>query len=179
MFVCTGNICRSPTAERLALAMADKRKISEFATTSAGTRAVVGHPIHHESARVLQALGGKASDFAARQLSSRIASGADLILTMTRTHRDKVLELTPGRLNRTFTLREASRLVTECGASTIADLPALRSGLVADEMLDIEDPIGRSAEVFVAVGAQIAELLPPVIELCQRSITSGRVSRGS
>ena len=167
LFVCTGNICRSPTAERLAAAYASRHQIPGFTASSAGTRAVIGHPIHHEAEHVLVQLGGDGSDFAARRLSLRIASTADLVLTMTRAHRDSVLELAPHKLHRTFTLHEAARLVTDCGAQHIDALANLRSQLAVHDPLDIPDPIGQSPDVFAAVGKQIAELLPPVLELCR------------
>ena len=81
---------------------------------------------YHDAALVLEKLGGDASDFAARQLTSRIASDADLILTMTRAHRDTVLELAPRQLHRTFTLSEAALLASECDAQSVADLAAFR-----------------------------------------------------
>lgn len=166
LFVCTGNICRSPSAERLAVAYAERLQIPKFEASSAGTRAVIGHPIQTEAAGVLKRLGGRDEDFAARQLTAKVVRPADLVLTMTRAHRDSVLEIAPTKLNRTFTLREASRLRTECGARSVADLPALRPHLAADD-LDVEDPIGQSAEVFVHVGQQIADLLWPVMDLCR------------
>lgn len=172
LFVCTGNICRSPIAERLAVAHADQLQIPDFTARSAGTRAVIGHKMHNDAELVLQSLGGSASNFAARQLSQRIAAQADLILTMTRAHRDWVLEMTPNKLNTTFTLCEASRLAVEYGAKTFAELPALRSQLVAGSYLDIEDPIGKSAEIFTAVGTQIADVLPAVMGMCQRSVVA-------
>lgn len=171
LFVCTGNICRSPTAERLAAAYAAEEEFSDLRCSSAGTRAVVAHPIHHHAALVLQGLGGDASNFAARQLTPRICSGADLVLTMTRSHRDAVLERAPGKMQRTFTLVEAARLASERNAETIHDLAALRPSLSAGESLDIPDPIGQDADVFADVGVQIASLLPPVVELCRRSST--------
>jgi low molecular weight protein-tyrosine phosphatase len=128
---------------------------------------VIAHPIHDEAARVLETLGGDVSDFAARQLTSKIASDADLVLTMTRAHRDAVLELAPRQLHRTFTLSEAARLVSEHNARNVADLVALRPRLAADELMDIPDPIGQSREIFAMIGSQIAEILPPVLELCR------------
>ena len=128
---------------------------------------MIAHPIHHDAALVLEKLGGDASDFAARQLNPRIASDADLVLTMTRAHRDAVLELAPHRLHRTFTLSEAARLATECNARNVADLAALRPHLAAHELTDIVDPIGQGAEHFAMVGSQIADLLPPILELCR------------
>lgn len=169
LFVCTGNICRSPTAERLAAAYAERLQVPDFKVTSAGTRAVIAHPIHHDAALVLEKLGGNASNFAARQLTPKIASDADLVLTMTTAHRTAVLELAPRKLRSTFTLSEASRLASDYNAQTIADVSALRPQLVADQLSEIPDPIGQSPEVFAEIGSQIADLLPPILALCGRA----------
>ena len=112
---------------------------------------MTAHPIQNEAARVLEMLGGEVSNFAARQLTSTIASDADLVLTMTRAHRDTVLELAPRQLRRTFTLTEAARLTSAYNARNIADLAALRPNLPA----------------HAVSGTQIAELLPPILELCR------------
>lgn len=173
LFVCTGNICRSPTGERLAAAYAAEHAIPGLEVSSAGTRAVIGHAIHRQAAVVLENLGGDASDFTARQLTSKIASAADLIIAMTSEHRDVVLEAAPRKLQRTFTLTEAARLASMEGAETLASLAKLRSLMGANEISDVPDPIGQSAEVFAAVGSQIADLLPPILELCRRSTTPG------
>lgn len=129
---------------------------------------MISHPIHHSAANALERLGGDVSDFAAQQLTPRVASSADLVLTMTRAHRDAVLELAPRQLHRTFTLREAARIVSECNAGDIADLAALRPRSAANEPNDIPDPIGQNEEVFARVSAEIADLLPPILELCRR-----------
>jgi protein-tyrosine phosphatase len=125
--------------------------------------------MHREAALALENLGGDPSDFAARQLTQRIAADADLVLTMTTAHRDTLLELAPQKMQKTFTLSEASRLAAESDARTIADLAALRPRLAAHERPDIADPIGQSAEVFADVGSQIANFLGPVLDLCRRS----------
>lgn len=172
MFVCTGNICRSPTGERLAAAYGAKLDIPNFVTSSAGTRAVIGHPIHEQAALVLEELGGDPTQFAARQLTQKTAMAADLVLAMTREHRDKVLGLAPRLLRRTFTLAEAAAIASRPDAHVIADLAALRPQISAQSLVDVPDPIGRDAATFVAVGKQIAELLPPIIELCARDAPS-------
>ncbi len=123
--------------------------------------------MHAEAALVLQQLGGDPAEFAARQLTAKIASSADLILTMTAKHRDRVLELSPPKLNRTFTLTEASRLASDFGAESIADLASLRPQLSGQDRPDVPDPIGQSTEVFEAIGTQIAELLLPIVNLCR------------
>lgn len=172
LFVCTGNICRSPTAERLAVSRAARLQIPNFRASSAGTRAIIGHPIHAESALVLEKLGGDTSDFAARQLTPKLASRADLVLTMTSAHRDGVLEIAPNKLHMTFTLSEAARLVSECDAQTVPDLAVLRPQLARHESPDIVDPIGQDPQVFAMVGTQIADLLAPILELCARSFAA-------
>lgn len=168
LFVCTGNICRSPTSERLAAAMAAQQAVSGFRASSAGTGAVIGHPVHPEAARVLADLGGDPLGFTARQLTAARAADADLILTMTREHRDAVLELAPRRLHQTFTLTEAHALITQFDPENVAGLAALRPHLRADELPDVSDPIGQSPEVFEQVGARIAALVGPVVEFCGR-----------
>lgn len=88
---------------------------------------------------------------------------------MTRAHRNIVLEHAPHQLHRTFTLNEASLLASECNARNVTDLAALRPQLAAYELSDIADPIGQSTEFFAMVGSQIANLLPPILELCRGS----------
>lgn len=167
LFVCTGNICRSPTAERLAAAHASAQQISGFTASSAGTRAVIGHPIHASAAEVLERLGGDSSNFAATQLTSKVATAADLIVTMTRDHRDAVLELAPNKLHRAYTLAEISTLASRFHARNLADLANLRPQLIPGEVPDIVDPIGQNSSIFEAIGHHIADLLPPVLELCR------------
>lgn len=126
-----------------------------------------GSAIHPTAAPVVEQLGGDISGFVARQLTTKIASTADLVITMTRRHSDAVLELAPRQLRKTFTLIDAARLVTEWNARSVADLATLRPYLARETSPDIPDPIGRDKEFFVENGVQIAELLPPIIELCR------------
>jgi protein-tyrosine phosphatase len=138
-----------------------------FRASSAGTHAVTGQPIEPYAARVLEKLGGDAFHFASRQLTPRIAADADLVLTMTRAHRDDVLKLAPQQLHRSFTLSEAAQLASGCNARNIADLAECRPRFAAHRASDIPDPIGHDEAFFATVGVQIADLLPPVLELCR------------
>ncbi|NKS19975.1 low molecular weight phosphatase family protein [Rhodococcus hoagii] len=166
LFVCTGNICRSPTAERLAAAWANHHGVAELEATSAGTRAMIGSPMESTAAKVLSSLGGNSDGFAGRQLTPAIVGEADLILAMTQTHRDAVLRLAPRQLRRTFTLLEAAHLVTAGGARAVAELDAARA--VAPRLgspdTDVRDPIKRSESVFEEVGEQIAEAVVTVLD---------------
>lgn len=116
--VCTGNICRSPVAERLLAArLGDRAEV-----TSAGTRAVVGAPIDPGMASLLDTAGEASGGFAARQLTATQIRDADLVLALTRAHRARILEEVPAALRRTFTLLEFARIVASptCRAAPTA-----------------------------------------------------------
>jgi protein-tyrosine phosphatase len=109
--VCTGNICRSPVAERLLQAGLNQAVPGGFVVASAGTRAVVGEPMQPISADIVRTYGGNPDNFAARQLTPAILRGVDLVLTMTTAHRGEVLQLDASLLKRTFTIREYARML--------------------------------------------------------------------
>jgi protein-tyrosine phosphatase len=69
-------------------------------------------------------------------------------------------------------LTEAAQLAAEAEVGTVNDLAGLRPRLSTQDSPDVPDPIGLDAEVFAAVGMQIAELLPPILEVCLRTSTS-------
>ena len=155
--VCTGNICRSPLAERVLQSQLGAVH-PEIEVHSAGTHAMAGAPMQETAASELARLGGAAGDFRARQLAVRMIADADLVLTMTREHRTYVLEEHPRALRRTFTLREFALLLQLVGASDaprdLADVVAAaaesRSRLaeVPASMLDIADPYGRTDDHY-------------------------------
>jgi protein-tyrosine phosphatase len=155
--VCEGNICRSPVAEAL-LRRALEGTVGVH-VTSAGMRARVGSPVEQEMA---QLLGDAAPvDFAARQVTGALVNGADLVLAMTRDQRSALVQLAPGCLRRTFTLREFAELAllvrhdrpaaAGSAAEALAELTVLapkhRDRREAGRRWDdVEDPFGRSAE---------------------------------
>jgi len=166
LFVCTGNICRSPTAERVTRAFAVKHGLSRLTASSAGTRAVVGYGMEPTAAEVLRTLGGDPKGFRARQLSPANVDDADLILTMTTRHRDKVLAASPRAMRRTFTLLEAGRLLAiPMAAETVVQRLAQARGQQThgERVDDIGDPIGLDDGTFEAVGAQVVEALRPLL----------------
>ncbi len=168
LFVCTGNICRSPTAERLTTAWAARNGTADLTASSAGTRAVASSGLEPTAAHVLSTLGGDPDGFAARQLTPAIAGAADLILTMTESHRDTVLRIAPRQLKRTFTLLEAAHLASATGPATVAELAAARGTVARPASVDVPDPIGRSATMFEDVGGLIDSALHELLTRLRR-----------
>lgn len=95
LFVCSGNICRSPAAENVFRARAERAGILlRLAVDSAGTHGYhEGEPPDRRSLAVLRA-GGYPTDGRARELQARDFRGADahdLFVCMDRTHERHVL----------------------------------------------------------------------------------------
>jgi protein-tyrosine-phosphatase len=176
LFVCTGNICRSPIAERVAKAYLEAAlgaEAADFRLESAGAQAVVGAGVHRDSAAVLTSLGGDARGFAARQLTEDLARDVDLVLALTRGHRRSVLKRAPRGLARTFTLLEAADLASRVPFGTdlqgtnlpdrcrslVREMAAGRTRRSSDVRDDIPDPIGQPAAVHEDVGQTIADAI--------------------
>src|SRR5438067_4107675 len=100
LFVCTGNVCRSPVAEIFTRQIL-REKLGEaaagFVVTSAGTNSLPGAKIDSRSAATLTAygLGDAAHSFRTRRLDPQMVLQADLVLTAERKHRRSVVTLEP------------------------------------------------------------------------------------
>ena len=68
--VCTGNICRSPVAERLLQAGLNQAVPGGFVVASAGTRAMVGEPMQPISADIVRTFGGDPDNVTLAGMSS-------------------------------------------------------------------------------------------------------------
>lgn len=80
MLVCTGNICRSPMAERFL--QQRLRDAGEFTVESAGIGALEGEPADKNAVLVMQERGLDLAGHSGRQLDLDLARGFDLILVM-------------------------------------------------------------------------------------------------
>lgn len=186
LFVCTGNVCRSPTAQALLKRRADEGMAGDaLHVGSAGMASQNGWRMDPTIIELLAKRGvtGLAT-FRSRALTDEIVAGADLVLTGTREHRLKIGKGWPDAYSRTFTLREASNHLAAMPPQVADGLPADTAkrafsvlewlqeerGLGASPAgeLDIEDPIGRRTSVYrrmvddvcTAVDAVARALLP-------------------
>jgi low molecular weight protein-tyrosine phosphatase len=96
VFVCWGNICRSPIAERVAERAAADAGLTDVEFTSAATsREEIGAPIDPRARRVLAAHGYRADDHAAHQITADEIADADLVVAAEQLHVDRMLRIAP------------------------------------------------------------------------------------
>ncbi|MCC3704120.1 hypothetical protein [Rouxiella badensis] len=87
LVICTGNICRSPTAERRLRQLLPDKKID-----SAGVGALVGHEADQQASLTAEKHGLSLEGHSGRQFSAQLARQYDLILVMERSHVEQVTQ---------------------------------------------------------------------------------------
>jgi protein-tyrosine phosphatase len=96
VFVCLGNICRSPIAERVAEHAAAAAGVTGVEFSSAGTISEeYDDPMDHRAAAVLKKRGYRYADHRARRITEVQIESADLVVAMEDDHLRSVLELAP------------------------------------------------------------------------------------
>jgi protein-tyrosine phosphatase len=184
MFVCTGNVCRSPMGELLLKQRLAQNNSANTATntatekitiTSAGIRALPGHPIDPSSGKLMEARGIDASAFRSTRLTAPLVEAADLILCFEKTQRTAISTQVPLTARRTFLLTEFAD-ICQLGArgdfiegATLAD--RFRSAIAAAPLCrptlpplrETEDPIGQNSAVFERVEREINGALSTIL----------------
>src|SRR5438552_166651 len=93
LFVCTGNVCRSPMAEGLFREMTKGRK--EIQVASAGVGAMRGQTPSLFSVEALRKLGIDISKQRSQPLSNALVEQSSYIFAMTRSHIDAICMMFP------------------------------------------------------------------------------------
>src|SRR3954453_20653615 len=148
LFVCTGNICRSPIAEGLFRQLIGNRKDIEVA--SAGVHAVRGQPPSLYAVEVCEKDGVDISGLRSQPLTADLVARATHIFAMTGTHLETIHMLFPHGAEKTFLLREFE----EAGSTCWRDVP---------------DPIGMGRDVYETCARTIKNALPSVLAFVEQS----------
>jgi len=140
LFVCSGNICRSPFAEVLARDLTDRADL-EFA--SAGTIALNGNPASAPGIAVAAELGVDLSDHRATHLTADVLASTDLVYAMEEEHVASVLALDPGARVELLS-RDGEPMPDPYGGDRIEYLAsyALIAAALEDRFSNADDPPG-------------------------------------
>lgn len=150
VFVCTGNTCRSCMAEGIFRAVSSEmREGAGFSAMSRGLHAFDGDSASEHSIKALKNLWNiDISLHKAKMLDHKDVLQADLLLTMTRQHRDTLRERYPEKLSSIFTLKEYAYL--ELG--------------VDSKLLDISDPFGMPYQTYERCAKEILECVKRALD---------------
>ena len=176
LFVCTGNICRSPTAEALARRELARYPGAPIQLSSAGSHALEGNPAASRSMLAASSRGASLERHFARELTRRRVRAADLILCMAAEHRPFVLSYDRAAAGKTFLLASFARVASQWDwlATSPADLVALAAEHAREQPGDdIDDPLGQSSEAYEACAERLDSLVTPVIAALVKSMPVG------
>src|SRR5436189_6115623 len=104
LFICTGNVCRSPMAEGILRQALEGR--GDYHVISAGLGAMEGQPPSPYAIQAVRELGIDISGQRSRMLTAELVQEADYIFGMTHSHIDTVMLLYPQAAEKTFLLRD-------------------------------------------------------------------------
>jgi protein-tyrosine phosphatase len=185
IFVCTGNICRSPMAEQMLIQKAEKNKLP-IKVVSAGVMAMTGDPMTPQSADAMTKRGFTPTKHISQDLTPKLLEEADLVLTATLDHRSAIARMLPKASKYSFTIDEFARLTSFLRADpefqeefkkkpketrdqylkrAMHEAVLLR-GMVPTNFdpKDVIDPYGESIEVYNQVAEHIDVMLEIIVE---------------
>ena len=148
LFVCTGNTCRSPMAEVIARRRLRERGWIHVEVASAGVAAWGGGPASGGAVRAAAAHGLDLSQHTSARLTSEAVESADLILTMSAAHLERVVELGG---------HDRAEIITAFGD--------------AESSTGVPDPIGGPDEEYLATFDVLSDLIERALERIQQMMT--------
>lgn len=141
LFICSGNICRSPMAAEYFRQRASRSGLSHVVVDSAGTLGIVGSPASPEAIAAMREAGIDLTAHRSKGLTRSMMRSSDLVVAMAHDHLDY--------LAHRHTDEPARRLLLRAFEKSPQPDP---------NAPDVEDPIGKPLKAY-------RELLP-VIRSC-------------
>lgn len=145
MFVCTGNICRSPMAHGyMQKKVKDLKKENEYIISSCGTHAVTGESATYNAVKAMQKYNVDISKHRATSIEDSDIQSYDLIFGLTENHKRLVLDKYPQLADKVFTLKEYVNN--------------------KEKYKNIDDPWGLDLTVYNSTAKEIVENIDKVLE---------------
>ena len=144
LFVCTGNICRSPFAEGLLKKLVQKKGLDDIVIDSAGLLALPGNSASGLAQKVAAEYDVDLSGHIAKSVKEDIVDGSDLILVMENSHAKDLLDAFPEAKDKVFLIRRFARFGSR--DRWIADPYGLNYEAYRFCFLDIQDCVSGLAE---------------------------------
>jgi len=139
LFVCIGNICRSPFAQRLFTKLVRQEGQKSFYADSAGLLALPGNSATFLAQKVAVEHGVDLAGHKAKRLSKELVDWSELILVMEKSHKDELLADFCEATDKTYLMRHFSRFGSRNRG--IADPYGLQYDAYRFCYLDIEDAV--------------------------------------
>jgi protein-tyrosine phosphatase len=166
LFVCTGNLCRSPSAAWFLARRLSENGPPDVTVESAGTLGTTAS-VPPELQREGATYGLDLSAHGPRRVDAKTIARADLVIGMERSHLREIVLADPPSFARTFTLREIVRRGGKAGPrrerQALTDwLGVLGDGRRHSELLgtspldDIPDPMGGTSKEYRTMLVELA-----------------------
>lgn len=161
LFVCTGNIARSASAQYLSELMLQDS--SSWTFNSAGTGAMVGAGVARHIDTELAERGANYDQHVAKQITERLVKESSLVLVMEKEHLDWIVHEWPQYRSKVHLLCQMARVQKQAGkrVDPVAFMMQYDEEPLAED--EVADPYRRGPEAAKVAVQRIQEALDIVV----------------